>query len=69
MSEEKLIFINKSSRSLYETYEMAFDCYFQLWSEECKNFAATCEDLVFNVRTNKKSVTIYIFDNEKKDKK
>ncbi len=65
MSErrEKLIFDNRSSRPLYESYEAAFDCYFQYWSEEQPNFSVICGDFKFFVHTNKVTITIQIYDN------
>ncbi len=61
--KEKLIFDNRSSKPLYESYEAAFDCYFQHWSEEQPNFAVTWGEFKFYVRTNKVSITIQIYDN------
>lgn len=60
--KEKLIIDNRSSRPLYESYEAAFDCYFQHWSEEEPNYACTWKDFVFYVRTNKTAITIKIYD-------
>ncbi len=61
---EKLIIDNRSSRPLYESYEAAFDCYFQHWSEEQPNYAVTCGGFKFYVRTNKVAITIQIYDND-----
>lgn len=60
---EKLIIDNRSSHPLYESYEAAFECYFQYWSEECPNYVCSNDDFLFNVRTNKDSITIVISDN------
>jgi hypothetical protein len=62
---EKLIIDNRSSKPLYESYEAAFDCYFWHWSEEQPNYACETEEFTFNVRTNKDSITIVIFDKNK----
>ena len=62
---EKLIIDNRSSKPLYESYEAAFECYFNHWDEDCPNFACVTDDFMFSVRTNKESVTITIFDRNK----
>lgn len=64
MTRERLIIDNHSTRPLYESYETAFECYFQHWSEEQPNFAVTWKDFVFYVKTNKESITIQIYDNK-----
>ena len=64
MTKERLIIDNRSSRPLYETYETAFDCYFQHWSEEQPNFVVTWNGFIFYVRTNKESITIQIYDDK-----
>ena len=67
MERERLIIDNRSSRPLYETYETAFDCYFQHWSEEQPNFAVTWNGFIFYVRTNKEGITIQIYDDKNYD--
>lgn len=62
MKREKIIFDNRSSKPLYEVYEQAFDFYFQEWSEEYKQQAMTCGDIVLYMTTNKESITIQIYD-------
>lgn len=59
---EKLIIRNKSSKPLYESYEKAFDFYFEEWSEEYKSQAMTWGDFKFYMTTNKNSITIEIYD-------
>lgn len=61
-NREKIIFDNHSSKPLYESFEKAFDCYFEHWGDDCPNFAMTWGDFKFNVKTNKNSITIQIFD-------
>lgn len=63
---EKLIIDNRSSRPLYEVYDKAFDFYFHEWAEEYGTQAATWNDLVFFMRTNKDSITIQIYDHKEK---
>lgn len=60
--KENLIIRNKSSRPLYEFYDKAFDYYFQYWSEEQADFAVTWDLFKFHIKTNKKSITITIYD-------
>lgn len=62
MTRDKIIFDNHSSKPLYESFEKAFDCYFENWGEDCKNFDMSWGDFIFQVRTNSKSITIKIFD-------
>lgn len=62
MKKERIILDNRSSRPLYEAYEMAFDFYFQEWSEECISQAMARGDFLFLMTTNKKSITIKIYD-------
>lgn len=64
MKPEKLIFDNRSSKPLYESINLAYNLYFECWSEEQPNFAAASDEFIFNIKTNKKSITIQIFDNE-----
>lgn len=64
MTREKLIFDNRSSKPLYESIELAYNLYFECWDKEQPNFAASTDDFIFNIKTNKKSVTIQIYDNE-----
>lgn len=64
MKQDRIIFDNRSSKPLYESYKKAFDFYFQCWSEEYKTQAATCGDFKFFMITNKKSITIQIYDND-----
>ena len=61
---QKLIIDNRSSRPLYESYDTAFECYFQHWSEEQPEFACTTDEFKFYVTTNKQSITIQIYDNK-----
>jgi hypothetical protein len=61
---ERLIFDNRSSRTLYESYEKAFGFYFEEWCEEYKSQAMTCGDFKFYMTTNKDSITIQIYDND-----
>lgn len=60
--QEKLIIDNRSSRPLYESYDAAFECYFQHWSEEQSNYTCTNNEFKFRVATNKQSVTIQVYD-------
>lgn len=62
--KERLIFDNRSSKPLYESYEKAFDFYFQEWSEEYKSQAMVWGDFKFYMTTNKDSIMIQIYDNE-----
>ena len=62
---EKLIIDNRSSKPLYESYEKAFDFYFQEWCEEYKAQAMVCGKFKFYMTTNKESITIQIYDNDK----
>ncbi len=62
MKKERIILDNRSSRPLYEVYEMAFDFYFQEWSEEYISQAMARGDFLFLMTTNKKSITIKIYD-------
>lgn len=64
MKQNRIIFDNRSNKPLYESYEKAFDFYFQCWCEEYKTQAATWGDLKFFMITNKKSITIQIYDND-----
>ena len=59
---ERLIFDNRSSKPLYESYGKAFDFYFEEWSEEFKSQAMTWGDFKFYMTTNKNSITIQIYD-------
>ena len=64
MKQNRIIFDNRSSKPLYESYEKAFDLYFQCWCEDYKTQAATHGDFKFFMITNKKSITIQIYDND-----
>lgn len=63
---ERLIIDNRSSRPLYEAYEMAFEFYFQEWTEEYRDQAMTWNGFVFFMRTNKESITIQVYDDKSK---
>ena len=63
--KERLIFDNRSSKPLYESYEQAFDFYFQEWSEEYRTQTMVCGDFKFYMITNPNSITIQIYDNDK----
>ena len=62
MKHERFIINNRSSKLMYEVYQMAFDCYFEHWSEEEPNYTLTSDTLDFVVITNAKSITINIYD-------
>jgi hypothetical protein len=62
MTRERIILDNRSSMPLYEVYEMACNFYFQEWSEECISQAMVHGDFLFLMTTNKKSITIKIYD-------
>lgn len=36
MNKDRIILDNRSSKPLYESYDKAFDFYFNYWSEEYK---------------------------------
>ena len=63
---ERLIIDNRSSRPLYEVYDMAFDFYFEDWTEERDTQVMTWNGFEFYMRTNKDSITIQIYDHKEK---
>lgn len=62
MINERLIIENRSSRPLYESYDTAFNMYFEHWSEEYKDITMTRGDFKFYIRRNKKGLSIFIYD-------
>lgn len=64
MEREKLIIYNHSSKPLHESYELAFECYFQNCSEEQQDFTATGGNFIFYGHANKESFMILICDKE-----
>lgn len=62
MRKEKIIFDNRSSRPLYESYEKAFDFYFQYYDEGCSAQVLSSGNFRFYMTTNKDSITIKFFD-------
>ena len=47
MKPKKLIFDNRSSKPLYESISLAYNLYFECWSEKQPNFAAASDDFMF----------------------